>query len=85
VPADKAVFWKTDIFLPKGQTQVYSSENGSIVAGADDPELNVPLAQRRNPQIVAEMGCNLLKSLGWRKEQGFGFRCAGFGFCCARL
>lgn len=33
----KRSFWKTDIFLLSSPGRVYSSENGSTVAGADDP------------------------------------------------
>jgi hypothetical protein len=71
-------------FLAQKAARVYSSKNASALAEAA-PNWADRCGKRRNAQMAAGIGGNLLKSLIWWKEQAFVFRCAGFGFCCARL
>jgi hypothetical protein len=62
-------FWKTDIFLPKGELAFILQKRDQSRAGA----------RRRTKLTVALMSSrangrwngNQLKNLGWRKEQAF--------------
>jgi hypothetical protein len=70
-PGQEADFWKTDIFLPKGKPSFTLQKMDRSSPAPAPPDGADRFRKCRDPQMAAGMGGNLLKSLGWRKEQAF--------------